>query len=896
METPADRPFESLRFRHPWRPYQKRVLDAVEDHLSDKRIHLVAAPGAGKTILGLEVFRILGKPTLVLSPTRVIRDQWIDRLKDFLEADDGRQPDWVSNTIKEPRLLTSITYQALHAKFAEELSADPEEEILLLEEDQGLKEEEVNSFLKTLEDHDFQVLILDEAHHLRAEWWRALERVCDRFPDLTLVSLTATPPYDSQGHEWARYEQLCGPIDEEISVPELVKAGTLCAHQDFLWACNATASEKKQIEEYDRRVSTLCNTLFENREFEAIVLSHPWLHSTDIEQDVIRDPEIAIAILSFIKSRGLPDNEELMALLDLSNEDIPELGRHWWQKLVETVLFSRIFEHDEEQEIFVTNLKKQLRASELLHKRELSLERSRRLERSLSLSSSKVDACVAIHQLEHRTRGEGLRQVILTDYIRDEELTSKLKTGEINLGAWPVFKALASSTPIPDQVALLTGRISIIPSDRLDSLLRFVDRDQIKAVPMGSDGKYHKISGPLNQLTGAFTALLMEGEIKVLVGTRSLLGEGWDAPAVNSLVLASSVGSFMLTNQMRGRAIRINPEDPGKISSIWHLTAINPSSYAGWSDFYNLTKRFDTFVGLSEKELTIESGFARMNAKVLQSGLEFGESVAISANNRQMRRRFEELETVAIRWSEALTLDESARIIPSVKAERAPQLSRYLLRHSFAYILGQVTAALAAVVVAILYSRPRLTSNFLLILLLGIVGALIYTLPKTIAVIKTVFRFLPIDGSLKQIGRALAESMCRTGFIETSIRRMRVNVTQNLDGTFYVSLSGCTFYESSLFADLVAEILAPIDNPRYLVVREGEFFGRERTDYHAVPMKFAARKETASIFHEAWLKYVSSSELLYTRTPEGRRELLKARMKAFSSTFRNEIERQDRWQ
>ncbi|HDM8240031.1 TPA: DEAD/DEAH box helicase family protein, partial [Vibrio campbellii] len=57
-----------MKFRHTWRPYQARVINAVHEHLDDKRLHVVAAPGAGKTTLGLEIFRLLGKPTLVLSP------------------------------------------------------------------------------------------------------------------------------------------------------------------------------------------------------------------------------------------------------------------------------------------------------------------------------------------------------------------------------------------------------------------------------------------------------------------------------------------------------------------------------------------------------------------------------------------------------------------------------------------------------------------------------------------------------------------------------------------------------------------------------------------------------------------------------------------------------------
>ena len=888
-------PFEKMQFRHSWRPYQARVLNAIHDHLDDRRLHVVAAPGAGKTTLGLEIFRILGKSALVLSPTRIIRDQWIERLKDFTDTDDVTQLDWVSNSIHTPKVLTSITYQALHAQFSEELNPDEDEEVLL-DEDEGLEEDEVNSFIKIIEAHSIQVLILDEAHHLRSEWWRALEKVCDYFPNIILVSLTATPPYDSQGHEWSRYEQLCGPIDEEISVPELVKVGTLCAHQDFIWACNATVNEKKQIQEYDDRVSTLCNTLFNSDEFQGIVLSHPWLHPNEVEADIIKEPQIAVALLTFIKAKSLPDNQELMTLLDMKVEDIPELGRHWWQVLTETILFSKTTQHNESQQQFVDQLKKQLKTSELLNKRELSLDRSRRMERSLSLSYSKALACGTIHQLEYKHRGERLRQVVLTDYIRDEALSSGLDTGEINLGAWPVFKSITSSSPIPDQVGLLTGRISIIPSGKLQLLLDKIESNNVKTEPMGNKEQYQKVTAPLNQLTSAFTELLMNGDIKALVGTRSLLGEGWDAPAINSLILASSVGSFMLTNQMRGRAIRINPKKIDKISTIWHLVAINAKSYTGWSDYHNLKKRFETFVGLSEKELTIESGFERMHTTAIQSRNVYSETAPITGNNRQMLRRYRKLNRISERWNEALTLDETARVIPSVKTNKTPDLRGMLLKHSFTYLLIQIIAVISGVVTSMMYLHPRSGSQLLLFLLIGIAGGLIYKLPKTISIIKIVFLYLPVDGALKQIGKALAEALCQAGFIETSIRRMKVNVTKLPDGTFYLSISGSTFYESSLFADCLAEILSPIDNPRYLVLREGKFLGASREDYHAVPMKFAIKKELAQIFYKSWQKNVSLSELIYTRTEDGRKRLLKAKIKSFSSTFKDEVKRQDRWQ
>jgi len=895
--------FEQLKFQYSWRPYQQRVIDAIEQHLDDDRLHVVAAPGAGKTTLGLEVFRKLKKRALVLSPTRIIRDQWILRLNDFIESDDVTKLDWVSNNIDEPKILTSITYQALHSKLSAELSADlDDEDGTDLDEglgdglDSEINNGEINGFIKSLKNNKIEVIIMDEAHHLRAEWWRALDKVFEALPNLTLVSLTATPPYDSQDHEWNKYEQLCGSIDEEISVPELVKAGTLCSHQDFVWAVNVSQSEKRRIKEYDGRVSTLCHTLFDDTQFHQLVLTHPWLTVAVVDADVIKQPRIAIAILSFMKAKEMEIPSSLSALLDLTEKDIPELGRHWWQVLIESVLFSNTFDHSKNAQEFITQLKKQLRSSELLHKKELSLERSRRLERSLSLSATKVEGCVSIHKLEYKHRKDDLRQVILTDYIRDEALTSGINTGELNLGAWPVYKGIVTNSAISNQVGMLSGRLSIIHRDQVEELLELVDRKRVTADKFQGDEFFLKISGPLNQLTSAFTALLIKGSIKVLVGTRSLLGEGWDAPAINSLILASSVGSFMLTNQMRGRAIRIDKNAPDKISSIWHLVAIDTESPSGHRDYYDLKSRFETFVGLSEKDPTIESGFERLKTTGLDNlKLKNFEHSAVSENNRQMTKRFEKRDIIAKRWKEALTLDEAARVIPSVKTPTLPGIRWFHFKNTLKYLTFQLTV-LFGLLGAVAFQLMRKPEVAITVLIVGLVGVLLYKLPKTISILKTFFCHLPVDGSIKQIGIALCNTLCQTGLIETSFRRIKVTTYENMDGTFYLALSGSTFYESSLFADCLAEILAPIDSPRYLVIREGEVYGLKRDDYHAIPLKLAVKKEYAQIFYKAWCRYVGPTEMIYTRTNLGRQRLLQAKMRAFSSVFERKIKRQDRWQ
>ena len=102
-----------LSFKGTWRRYQERVLNSSDAYLSDKKIHIVAAPGAGKTTLGIELIRRTQKPCLILSPRIVIREQWLERIKDGFLNERLSPEDILSNDMKNPKLITSITYQTL---------------------------------------------------------------------------------------------------------------------------------------------------------------------------------------------------------------------------------------------------------------------------------------------------------------------------------------------------------------------------------------------------------------------------------------------------------------------------------------------------------------------------------------------------------------------------------------------------------------------------------------------------------------------------------------------------------------------------------------------------------------------------------------------------------------
>ena len=77
----------SLNFKGKWRVYQKRILDSLSSYLNDKKLNIVAAPGAGKTTLGIEVIRRFKNNALILSPTIPIKNQWKTGIVDDFLSD-----------------------------------------------------------------------------------------------------------------------------------------------------------------------------------------------------------------------------------------------------------------------------------------------------------------------------------------------------------------------------------------------------------------------------------------------------------------------------------------------------------------------------------------------------------------------------------------------------------------------------------------------------------------------------------------------------------------------------------------------------------------------------------------------------------------------------------------
>lgn len=807
-----------LKFKGTWRNYQERVLKNTGQYVKDGHIHIVAAPGSGKTTLGIELIARMGEPALVFAPSVTIREQWVARIADGFLCEGLKPEDYISQDFKEPRCITVVTYQALHSamkRYKGRQTADEESDDCVAVEEVDYSDFDVVAEMKAA---GVGVLCLDECHHLRSEWWKALEEFKAALGKVKIIALTATPPYDSTPAMWERYMQMCGEVDEEITIPELVKEGSLCPHQDFVYFNYPTEEEKAEVRKFQER-------------------------SKAMQQELLED-------------------QTLMEAMGLSQTAGITAGK--LEQRLQSFLYDDAEMYPVEKE-YREGIIDRLKAAGFIDKKQVTLTANASIEKLLMNSKAKSRSIQSIVENESQNMGEKLRMLILTDYIRKEyESSLGDETADVNaLGVLPFFeqlrRALASGQKI--RLGVLCGTIVIIPAEAKESLLQAVgDSGKVNFSPIGKlpDSDYVKVTavGDAHFLTGAVTEVFSQGYMQVLIGTKSLLGEGWDSPCINSLILASFVGSFMLSNQMRGRAIRVWKQDPQKSSNIWHLVCLNESQEQESEDFALLKRRMEHFLGLHYTENIIESGMERLSFIEEPYTPEH-----IAQINEQMLTLAKERDQLRSRWQQAVAKTKDMQIVDEI-AVSEESISKTVYKKAS----GKLTAC--AVGAAALFVAAGIASGGLLTAVCGLAavaaaGTGLTALPAT----------LKYNSSRKRL-RAYGEGIYRALASANLLQEQRGRVMDGLSekGEPVIYLASESKKDQELFADCVTQMFAEVDNQRYLLVKSGNH--KASDGIYCVPDCFASKKELAQGFYDCLKSAMGEYELVYTRNDAGKKLFL----------------------
>ncbi len=852
--------FSKVKFKWTFRDYQQAVLDNSQKHLKDKRIHIVAAPGSGKTILGLELVRRQNFPALVMSPSVTIRQQWGERFVEAYLPETENPDEYISYSLTNPKLITSITYQALHAAFTKSvMEAEADEDELETEETQDFTGFDIFAEIKKA---GIKTICLDEAHHLKSEWQKALEKFVEMLgKDVTVISLTATPPYDSTPAEWNRYQTLCGDIDEEIFVPQLVMQKTLCPHQDYIYFSYPTVEETQTLANYKAKAAAVTDKIIKS----GLLSKALQVSNAAGNEELLYDNINGFKSLVCVAKKG-------SASISKSLEEKVNEGRNPLEYSIAEAEKAFQFIIDK-PDVFTEAVSEELKAilskDALIEKRKVRLASSDKINKMLVSSTGKLQSINKIVESEYANLGDSLRMLILTDYIKKDMMKLVGTSEEIHaLGTVPVFESIRRTNP-DAKVAVLSGTLVILPDSAVEAAQEIAYNEGVPCKIKKLDNTNHTeiiFSGSNKNKVSIITKAFQQGVINVLIGTKSLLGEGWDSPNINSLILASFVGSFMLSNQMRGRAIRIDKKNPEKVSNIWHLVTVEPDSKDEIisDDFETMKRRFACFQAPAYNSDVIESGTDRID--ILKAPFD---KQGLENINNQMLSLASARSVMSGRWNASVKGKERPEIeeVSEIPAEVQP--AKAVHKNKIYAIVLAVVVVLAIIIIATL----------------GFFGGLLGIIIAAVASVffiksaSTVMKNSSPEKTVSNISNAVLRTLKEIGEIESRGATVSVKKSEK-HNTINCSLEKATVREKNVFAKAISELLSPIDDPRYVLIGTKGISKLATTNYvqsYACPSIIAVNKDTAAILAKNLKSAGGKFDLVFTRNEQGRKELFKCR-------------------
>ena len=235
------------------RPYQKEALEAWA---ACGRRGIIALPtGSGKTRVAIRAFLTLGKPALVVVPTRQLLHQWAASIREFYPGTIGIYGDGC----REVHPVAVATYDSAHI------------------------------YMDTLGDH-YDLLVVDEAHHFTSE---RLGEIAEMAIARYRMGLTATPPQEAE--QRCTVERLLGPVCFALPVRSL--AGKYLADFEIKLLKLRLSTEERNAYDSHRRMFLL--------RYRPFMEDHPEASWTDFARAASRSSEGRNALTALGKSREL---------------------------------------------------------------------------------------------------------------------------------------------------------------------------------------------------------------------------------------------------------------------------------------------------------------------------------------------------------------------------------------------------------------------------------------------------------------------------------------------------------------------------------------------------------------------------------------------------------------
>ena len=635
-----------MKFNSKLYHYQQDVLNTFEKEINrwDKKIHVVAPPGSWKTIMGLEMISRIEWNHLILVPNITLQYQWKDKIEQFFLEEGENIDDIVSITKNEIKKVNILTYQSLTSSnrdndlilekildlwysYIQEKFNDKNKFLEYVEilKDVDLEEyrEKISKYKKKLkmswEDivekilskkvldyfvklkkNNIESIIVDEAHHLTSWWskviyylWEELwneetdnfnpnyktgkiwESIISGVLKLTnknkytrlanyplIIGLTATPPYDDIDFFILDddYAKLLWEVDYYIPTPAVVKSARLAPWSDLVYFVEPADDLKKVLEKTDKKLE-----LFIKKNRESIVEFIFSLVERKYDFMINKSYNKLINYLKFIKNYSDKDitnyffDEKIAS--ELSLEDI---SKTIWAYLSDL----EIKQVSKKNNTFIEDTKKLFYDLGYIWRANNFYKFRTQIENMLVYSKSKINWVKAILDQEKQNLWSDLKCAIITDFLEDREE---------NINCKYILKELYEYKDLSP--VLVSGQwiwklSNIWELEELDTNILEVTRD------------------------------LESWKINLVIWTRWILWEWWDAPKLNTLIDLTWIVAYMSVNQVRWRAIRLDKSNLNKVANVYDIV-----TYYDWYtkevDLSRLERKHEKFYWVDDTGLII---------------------------------------------------------------------------------------------------------------------------------------------------------------------------------------------------------------------------------------------------------------------------------------------------
>ncbi len=924
---------ESAHWPGELRPYQRQALEALEARWAsgDRRAWVVLPPGAGKTLIGLEAARRIGRRTVVFTPNTAIQSQWISQWREF-ERPEGCTAGTQRSLEHD---VTVLTYQSL-AVFDPDAETDEEgNELSLL----GRLHGNGSALVEALRAAGPITVVLDEGHHLLQMWGRLLAEVLRELPEAHVLGLTGTPAESLTAAEAALVDTLFGAPIRGASIPALVRDGYLAPFAELVWITEPTPEEQDYIAEQGLRFTELCTDLLSPGFARVDFLT--WLRRRFDERVVeggqrlgwaqlaAQEPELTDAVLRLHhaglcalpsdarvleRHRGAPTADDWMALL---GDYVLNCLRPGVQGGVEGDPDPRDVEALERIRTALPAIGYTLTRYGIRGGRSP-------VDRVLARSAAKSQSTVEIVAAESDFLGPRLRALVLCDHERASARPSaRLREvlGDQAGSAWLQLELLVADERTRALCPMLvTGRTVAAAPETAEDFMAFAARRrpslELTLVEVGSSGSLMRVEGRWTSRTWVrlVTEYFENGGCRVLVGTRGLLGEGWDSQRVNTIVDLTTATTPTAVVQGRGRALRLDPTWPDKTAHTWTVVCVSDAHPRGSADWERFVRKHEGYLGVAA-DGEVMSGVAHVDPAL--SPYEPPPTAEFAAINARMLLRAEDRGDTRERWRIGSPYADELLATVRVRPQRhrgalAPRAAgvrprppaavparfgvdtaeRLYLPPLWKTLLSVPLTAAAVLLVALALGLSPLTGGAAAVCVSGVICAhrLLSRGPR----VQRAAQLLEIaagDPDILRFGYAVADAMHEAGHSPVGAEGLRLDI--DTDGTFRLTFTGAGPAEAEAFSTALDETISPlVGSPRYIINRyrmerpadaaqarrmgADWLLGRAPENavlFHAVPSLLGRNRRGVEAFARAWNRWISAGEPVYTASPAGSRLL-----------------------